>query len=116
MVLSCQVHLLEANGTKIANSKEVAIANDFLNCLWKNSSVHLNNVPVNSSSDFHYYKSGLASLIESTREQSLTSEMQGGMPKVVLEKINNLQHVNDCQKALYGFSLKHILRFIEKAY
>ena len=83
MVLSCQVHLLQGNGQKIDNSKEVAIANDFLNCLWKNSSVYLNNVPVNSSNRYHYYKSGLAALIESTREQSLTSEMQQGYGQLI---------------------------------
>ena len=89
MVLSCQVHLLQRNGQKIANSKEVTIANDFLNCLWKNSSVYLNNVPVNSSNRYHYYKSGLAALIESTREQSLTSEMQGkGQKKFKILFIN----------------------------
>lgn len=86
MVLSCQVHLLQGNGQKIDNSKEVAIANDFLNCLWKNSSVYLNNVPVNSSNRYHYYKSGLAALT------SLTSEMQGkGQKKFKILFINLLR-------------------------
>ena len=80
MVVSCQVKLLKADGAKIENNKEAgishiffddfpsinnilnslsAIANDFLNSLWQKSQICLNNVPVNSSSSYHYLKSGL---------------------------------------------------------
>lgn len=77
MVLSCQVRLLNHDGSKIANNKKTAIANDFLNCMWQKSQVLLNNVPVNSSSSYHHLKSGLLALIQSTREQALTQEASG---------------------------------------
>ena len=63
MVLSCNVRLLKLNESKIANSKEVAIANNFLNTLWKSSNVFLNSVPVNSSGSFHYIKSALVKYV-----------------------------------------------------
>ena len=45
MVLSLSVKLLKANGQKPAKNAKVAVANNFLNCLFKSSTILLNNTP-----------------------------------------------------------------------
>jgi hypothetical protein len=45
MVLSLSVKLLKANGQPPSKNAKVAVANNFLNCLFKSSTILLNNTP-----------------------------------------------------------------------
>ena len=56
MTLIVDVRLLTSNDGQIAAEDEVAVGNYFINSMWKNSKVTLNNVNVNTNEDNHYYK------------------------------------------------------------
>ena len=58
-VLSVNLKLTKANGEALPSSSITAPGNNILNAIFKSSSIFLNNVPVNTSSSFHYLKSGL---------------------------------------------------------
>ena len=45
MVVSLSVKLLKADGQVPAKNANVAVANNFLNCLFKSSTILLNNTP-----------------------------------------------------------------------
>ena len=56
MTLIVDVRLLTSNDGQIDKTDEVAVANNFINTMWKCSQVTLNNVNVNTNEDHHYYK------------------------------------------------------------
>ena len=56
MTLIVDVRLLTSNDGQIDKEDEVAVGNYFINTMWKNSKVNLNNVNVNTNEDNHFYK------------------------------------------------------------
>ena len=56
MTLIVDVRLLTSNDGQIDKEDEVAVGNYFINTMWKNSKVTLNNVNVNTNEDNHFYK------------------------------------------------------------
>ena len=58
MTLIVDVRLLTSNDGQIDKEDEVAVGNYFINTMWKNSKVTLNNVNVNTNEDNHFYKVG----------------------------------------------------------
>ena len=56
MTLIVDVRLLTSKDGQIDKDDEVAVGNYFINTMWKNSKVTLNNVNVNTNEDKHFYK------------------------------------------------------------
>jgi hypothetical protein len=69
LVMSILVRLLKANGEVPTKNSRVAIGNNFLDLLWRDSQIQLNNTPVNSSSNYHYIKSAIVKLTTLSKDE-----------------------------------------------
>ena len=67
--MSILVRLLKANGEVPTKDSRVAIGNNFLDLLWRDSQIQLNNTPVNSSSNYHYIKSAIVKLTTLSKDE-----------------------------------------------
>ena len=66
-VLSISVKIMQRDGQPPAKDSLVALANNSLNSLFKDSDLTLNGVSVNSSPEYHYLRSSMYTLLNSSQ-------------------------------------------------
>ena len=79
-ILSVELKLVKNSDhtASIPSASKTAIANNALNALWSRSALYLNNVPVNQSTQYHYLKAHLSTLINTARmEKSNPKDVEG---------------------------------------
>lgn len=70
-VISVTIKMVKPDGTKLDSTSMSAPINGISNTLWSKSLVEINSTPINSSTDFHWLKYYLSSIIDSTRGQMI---------------------------------------------
>ena len=70
-VLSISVKIMQRDGKPPEKDSLVALANNSLNSLFKASNLTLNDVSVNSSPEYHYLRSSMYLLLNSSRIQDM---------------------------------------------
>ena len=79
-ILSVELKMVKSSNHSqtIPIASKTAIANNALNALWSRSALYLNNVPVNQSTQYHYFKAHLSTLINTARmEKSNPKDVEG---------------------------------------